>query len=319
MVKNIPINEKKATILLKNTINFLNDNNIPYHLTQGTLLGMVREHNFIKYDNDIDISCYYTYYFIIINLLKDRLKDYNLVLMRYFKDMKGIKRKRHRDKEGWSWLLTLEDINYYKIEGKIILNNNEFIFQSKFINRIQDLNNNYHNRVYLYIRINNEDLLLRGNISNVKESFIISLTDKFLENYFKEQKIDEYQVKIRIPNCSEYLDILFTFWFPKIKQINWKKTELMIPIKSDIFLEKLYGKDWKIPCGIKKSKKSYYWGESIFLCQYMYENLLNDKENKDIIDFHYDYVDPEKIKDTENIRALVKKIKNSKKYIKNWI
>ena len=37
--------------------------------------------------------------------------------------------------------------------------------------------------------------------------------------------------------------------------------------------------------------------------------------NKDIIDFHYDYIDPEKLKDIEDIKTLVKIIKNSKKYI----
>ena len=51
-------NEDKLNELLDNTSRLLNDNNVTFWLDQGTLLGALREGNFIKHDTDIDISIY---------------------------------------------------------------------------------------------------------------------------------------------------------------------------------------------------------------------------------------------------------------------
>jgi len=37
-------------------INLLNENNIPYWLCQGTLLGIIRDNKLIEWDHDIDIA-----------------------------------------------------------------------------------------------------------------------------------------------------------------------------------------------------------------------------------------------------------------------
>lgn len=46
---------KKALFQL---VEILNNNNIGYFITSGTLLGVVREQNLIKWDDDIDMSCF---------------------------------------------------------------------------------------------------------------------------------------------------------------------------------------------------------------------------------------------------------------------
>ena len=33
-------------------------------------------------------------------------------------------------------------------------------------------------------------------------------------NYLKDKNLTEYETKIRVYDSSEYLDILFTYWFP---------------------------------------------------------------------------------------------------------
>ena len=53
---NSKYNEPKLTELLNNTAKLLNDNNIIFWLDQGTLLGAIRENDFIKHDTDMDIS-----------------------------------------------------------------------------------------------------------------------------------------------------------------------------------------------------------------------------------------------------------------------
>lgn len=47
---------QKANKLLRDLIDYLNENNIDYHLEGGTLLGFVRDGGFLEWDHDIDIS-----------------------------------------------------------------------------------------------------------------------------------------------------------------------------------------------------------------------------------------------------------------------
>tara|TARA_B110000208_G_scaffold191861_1_gene260582 strand:- start:3857 stop:5407 length:1551 start_codon:yes stop_codon:yes gene_type:complete len=71
---------KYSVMLLKKTKEFLDDQNIPFWLDCGTLLGAVREQNFIKHDNDIDFSVYK--YDASIEFGK--LSNYNLRIVNYY-------------------------------------------------------------------------------------------------------------------------------------------------------------------------------------------------------------------------------------------
>lgn len=48
--------EKKARRMLKNICRILDENDIPYVVENGTLLGIIRENRLLPWDNDVDIS-----------------------------------------------------------------------------------------------------------------------------------------------------------------------------------------------------------------------------------------------------------------------
>ena len=76
--------ENKLEELLDNTSRLLNDNKVIFWLDAGTLLGVIREGNFIKHDTDMDISIYKEDKDKLHNLLndKDLLQRYGITLIR---------------------------------------------------------------------------------------------------------------------------------------------------------------------------------------------------------------------------------------------
>ena len=48
--------QKNGVVMLKKIHDVLNNNNIDYYVDFGTLLGVIREHDFIKHDDDIDLT-----------------------------------------------------------------------------------------------------------------------------------------------------------------------------------------------------------------------------------------------------------------------
>jgi phosphorylcholine metabolism protein LicD len=49
-------NIKQMNYLLQDVVRVLNDNNIPYYLDCGTLLGSIRENQIMKHDTDVDVT-----------------------------------------------------------------------------------------------------------------------------------------------------------------------------------------------------------------------------------------------------------------------
>jgi phosphorylcholine metabolism protein LicD len=49
-------NKNKALKILFDITEFLEKNNIPYHLEGGTLLGIVRDNDLLPWDHDVDLS-----------------------------------------------------------------------------------------------------------------------------------------------------------------------------------------------------------------------------------------------------------------------
>ena len=69
--------QKEELNILKETINFLNENSIKYYIFYGTLLGAVRHNGFIPWDDDIDIIIPRPEYEKLINILKNKNNKIN--------------------------------------------------------------------------------------------------------------------------------------------------------------------------------------------------------------------------------------------------
>jgi hypothetical protein len=72
------INKSIARINLKEVIKVFDNNNIPYCFIFGTLLGAIRENDFITYDNDIDLAAFWKDRDKILEVVHKELKTFTL-------------------------------------------------------------------------------------------------------------------------------------------------------------------------------------------------------------------------------------------------
>ena len=68
--------------LLQKVVNILNENNIPYYLDCGTLLGLLRENRIMEKDTDVDVTIHLSYWNKLISI---DFKKYNLEVTRVLK------------------------------------------------------------------------------------------------------------------------------------------------------------------------------------------------------------------------------------------
>ena len=83
-----------ALKMLKDVTDLLDENDIPYWLEGGTLLGIIRENRLLPWDNDMDISIKEEYYEKLLNIIKTL--NYRVRFKEFEKDdepfKKGVKR-----------------------------------------------------------------------------------------------------------------------------------------------------------------------------------------------------------------------------------
>jgi phosphorylcholine metabolism protein LicD len=72
--------------LLEKVVNILDENNIPYYLDCGTLLGCIRENKLLKHDTDVDITIHLSYWDKLNSI---NFSNYNLIRKRTIAEKTG--------------------------------------------------------------------------------------------------------------------------------------------------------------------------------------------------------------------------------------
>lgn len=104
--------QDKITIfnrLLKSTTDALNEYNIPYYLDCGTLLGCIRDGNFMNYDTDVDITVHLSYEKSLFKILHKRnnFSRYGLKKTRY------IRTYPNKSVGNYMSVKLIDDMNWY--------------------------------------------------------------------------------------------------------------------------------------------------------------------------------------------------------------
>jgi phosphorylcholine metabolism protein LicD len=106
--ENIPI----ALKMLKEVTDLLDENNIPYWLEGGTLLGVVRENRLLPWDNDMDISIKEEYYDKLLDIVKQ---------LKYMVWSKTFDKDDLPFKKGVKRLVKIRNRKVYFIRGEVAL------------------------------------------------------------------------------------------------------------------------------------------------------------------------------------------------------
>ena len=206
-------------------INLLNENNIPYWLCQGTLLGIIRDNKLIEWDHDIDIAVWS-----------------GVVEKKYITDL--LSKANFKTKEAF---MVKNDVIYFIKDGGRIVDVN-------FYQRIK-LKSNKREMAYV-------EWLVPRNIC-MKLVNAISNADKYDGKFQKLIKIFSFAQKPTVVLKKLFIKIGLFYkrsgytapvdLFQNIKKIEFHGLEIKIPLKAREYLEFVYGPSWQIP------KKNYNW------------------------------------------------------------
>ena len=167
----IDLDTKKKLLIdmLKDIVNFCENNNINYFLSEGTMLGAVRHKGFIPWDDDIDIMM--------------DLDNYN----NFFNNFKSEKYKAlnsENDKEYYySFGKVVDTRTYIKEYGNRNISNMGLYIDifpvlnfsnNKFIRKVDLFKNEMYSKFNFYYRINKEELIKRNNY-DFKNSLLFNL------------------------------------------------------------------------------------------------------------------------------------------------
>ena len=209
-------------------VNILNKEKIFYWIGQGSLLGIIRDNKLIEWDHDIDICLWdheYQEKYEFVKLLENEGFKY--------RDDLGFGKKYDQmsfDKKGGRRV----DLNFYQKntseDGEEIAFTRwgypKNIFMS-FLDAISNAKN--YNSKYKFI-INNLTVL---------EKFA-----KLIKKFLLKKKLFYREAGYKQP-----LNLLNEF-----KKIKFEDLEFNVPSKTTLYLEYIYGKNWKLP-----QKKFSWW------------------------------------------------------------
>ena len=252
-------NVEKVIQLLADTKKLLDKNNINFWLMYGTLLGFVRNKQFIPWDHDIDISAWYNDYDKIKNL-KDEFKKIGYEMT--FQEGEGSPVTIYPSKEdAESHSFHLDILFWIKDKDLAVelIHFNRSVFDRLFDGLGRMLNQDYYKGRHTSLSKNTRN----------KTSKIVSLLSKRKYNFLNEVIHSLY-----LFTCKK--TVMPYAQFNEIKTINAYKTKFNIPSNYEQFLELTYGLNWKIPDKNYSSEKWIKNNKSIIKYQ------IKDKKVKDL-------------------------------------
>lgn len=232
--------DKKLAMEMLTTVKDLFDrNNIKFWPVYGTLLGFVRDGDFIEWDYDVDISVWYYDYDKIVKLKNDFEKA------GYVIDFQ----------KGKYSIITIRTPATEEQMNKIALGKQGVGLELDIICWIKDKdvavsvlfeNTNYFAMIFNGLgRMLNQDYLYRRTTHLSPKTIkiaakLVDILSPSLYNLFSEiiHTLHMYTNKKLIMQFDGY---------SKLKPIKIKGVDFNIPLNSEQYLELSYGKDWKVP------------------------------------------------------------------------
>lgn len=216
--------EKKAIETLRKIKNILDKHNIEYWLDEGALLGAVRDKKLIEWDNDIDLSVWYTTLPRIISLFNEILNvGCEICFFEWKKHIKLI------DK-GYEI-----DINLYHLKNDKATRT---WYEHNKLGRILDyIMWTFHLR-NAESRKSDAPLFLTKILVSISNALPDKLNKKILGLIFKLYKKKGCRlVQMSVPS----------HFFTNLSTLDFYGMKIKVPKKTEEYLELRYGKDWRIP------------------------------------------------------------------------
>lgn len=211
--------------VLEYTISILNTNNVNYWLTDGTLLGIVRENRLLPWDDDLDFAVFS--HDISKNDLVKLFTDNQFEYIEELADMDCL----HFEIQGFRVDISL----YRKIDSYAEIKWVKYsknIFKKYFVSMVN---------VLFKIDKDKYEFLLKESPAKRASVFMlyfvkIILPRRILNLLFFFAKQFYQDVIMQMP-----IELL------KFKQLKYRNLTVTVPCDSGKYLEIAYGKDWKIP------------------------------------------------------------------------
>ena len=233
---------KIESILIK-TIQLLKKDHINYWITDGTLLGIIRDDKIIPWDTEIDIGLWRSE--------KSTVEIKKLFIENGYKYIESFA-------DDHCLLFMIDDIYldinlYSKNQKKVFIKwatypkgffNKQIIRVANFMFEIEKTNHNHKNQ-----------LLFKSILKKLIQIIIIFIPKTLKNLIFKYAKNKYIYI-----GCSYPLELL------KFKQILFRGHELVVPIDSEEYLRLTYGDDWRIP------NRNYDWKNDTFNLEFYKDN-----------------------------------------------
>jgi lipopolysaccharide cholinephosphotransferase len=244
-----------ALSLLFHLDEFCKEYTINYYLAYGTLLGSIRHHGFIPWDDDIDVWMMRKDY----NLMIDKFPKWGKERGLFINSAQTVKKKYNR-----------AHAQICISNTKLISNNRKNDFKEGYFIDIFPLDGTPNNSILRWLRLTHLQILknigtLSAYCSNNKEKITIKTRlflaiSRLLKNVDTQKIMLEYERVASKSSCSssEYLQ-LFTAgnkgrnliikreYFDSVRQMPFETITASIPSGYDEILRKRYGDYMKLP------------------------------------------------------------------------